>query len=169
MPRFDPGGLWLERVNKNLLPLLDKFGIKRQGAFGLSNVILPIVNVETLEEVLEAAQLISTVNGNLAAVNDEVSIAVPAGEIWKLEHLSYRSVAASAARGDAMNLGISGVRYGLSPVVPEYAGGVNHVLTAFVSFPSPIFLAAGDTVAVQRVTGATTATSTDLAVWYRTA
>ena len=169
MPRFDEEGLWLERVNKNLLPLLAKFGIKRQGAFGLSNIILPIVNVETLEEVLEQAQLLATVQGNLAAVGDELLLTVPAGETWKLEHTSFRTAAASVVRADILMLRIGGANYGLTPGVAYTNAPTALQYGDSFAFPHPLFLAEGDSVVVRRQTGASTATLTNFALWYRVA
>lgn len=87
MPLLSVGEAWVERVNKNLLPLLNKFSIKRQGPFALSNIIIPVVDVETLEEVQAASSQTATAQGTLNAVNSEVLVTVPVGETWLIDYV----------------------------------------------------------------------------------
>lgn len=157
-------------VNANLLPLLRKLGVKGGGGgFVMPPLVLPIINIETLEEAEATAQLQSTVTGDLAAVGSAIQITVPTGEIWKVESIFYSSVAPSVACADSVDFLFAGTLKGGIFTEPEAPNNGNDIKNRGVSFAQPVFLAAGEIIEVERINGASTATSTNLIVVYRLA
>lgn len=159
---------WVERVNKNLLPLLNKFSIKRQGPFGLSNVIQPIVNVETLEEAQAEAQLTAFSTDTLTIVNGQVLLLVTAGQTWSIEHVAMGSVAGLlSAHRDSFFL-FDGINT-IAMANDQPDTGVTVFSTGFQSSFSPaLVLKAGQGFVIQRqVVGA--ATTSSIWVHYRRA
>lgn len=150
---------WVERVNKNLLPLLNKFSIRRQGPFGLSNVIQPVVNVETLEEAQAAAQQRAVISGTLAAVGSNLTILVTVGEVWSIEYVAMGSTSGGAggAQRDSFEIFVGGVVANMRPEDPE-AAHTTRVTTGFShSFNPPLIMNGGEGFfLVRRVLGAST-------------
>lgn len=151
MAQLSVAEAWVERVNKNLLPLLNKFSIRRQGPFGLSNVIQPIVNVETLEEVQAASQQRALITGTLSAVNSFISLLVPVAEVWSVEFVAAGSGTGSvSAARDIFTLLVGGVPTAMKGDFPDT--GVTVRQTGFAhSFNPPIVLVAGEGFTLQRV------------------
>lgn len=159
------------RVNTNLLPLLKKLGIKGGGGgFVMPPVVLPIVNIETLDEAAAVAQLTATVTGNLAAEGSTVQITVPPTETWKIETVLANSAGgASAARMDAITLLLGGT-FKVGVISADVASNrTSGQLTFSRSFAQPLFLPAGDIIQMERIEVGTTNNSVNLAVVYRLA
>lgn len=133
---------WVERVNKNLLPLLNKFSIRRQGPFGLSNVIQPVVNVETLEEAAAAQQQRASATGSLTTAGTFISVVVPAGQVWAVEYMAAGVImGASSVSRDSIEL-VAGT---LNPPLANELGPGNGFTTGFShSFNPPLVLNAGE-------------------------
>ncbi len=157
----------LLRVNSNLLPLLRRLGIKGGGGgFGMPPIVMPVINVETLDEVLATLQLTSTINGTMTNINDNISIVVPAGETWKVEHIFYVSNLAAASRRDILTVLLSGTfQVGVSDFMLESNDTQMSVLRA--SFNNPFYLVAGDIIRAQRITSAVAAATAQMAAIYR--
>lgn len=159
---------WVERVNKNLLPLLNKFSIKRQGPFGLSNVITPVVNVSTLEEEQALSQQTAFSTGTLTTAGGQVILVVVPGQTWNVEHVVMGSVAGLlSAHRDAFFL------FDGTNIIPmkndQPDTGVTVFGTGFqTSFSPPLVLTGGQGFVIQRqVTGA--ATTSSIWIHYRRA
>ena len=151
---------WVERVNKNLLPLLNKFSIRRQGPFGLSNVIQPIVNVETLEEAQAEAQQHGSVTGTLAAAGSSIVLVIPAGQVWNVETIIAGSIGGLAnPHTDSFIMVIGGVS--VTPTSDFPNSGVAVFTTGFsIHFSTPLVMSAGDSFTLtRRAVGAATPSS----------
>ena len=167
MPLFRPTEPWLEAVNRNLLPLLERFGIRRQGRFALQNIIVPVVNVETLEEVLSTAQLTATVSAVLTNIGDQALITVPAGETWQLEQLSGFTAQVNSQLSNRLGLVVGGNFYGLGVWSQQHDILRNTERAEGVTFAIPVFLAAGDSVAIRRVQNSGVAATSRILLHYR--
>ncbi len=156
----------LLRVNANLLPLLRRLGIKGGGGgFGMPPLVMPVINVETLQEVLATSQLTATVSAVLTNVGDAIQITVPAGEQWNVDHVFASSSEAATARVDSVRalLGGSFIAGIWNNVM---ATNLNNSWDHHENFDRDFFLVAGDIIEVERVNIVTAATNR-LAVLYR--
>lgn len=172
MPLLSVGEAWVERVNKNLLPLLNKFSIKRQGPFALSNIIIPVVDVETLEEVQAASSQTATTQGTLNAVNSEVLVTVPVGQTWLIDYVFTTTTAPTLAHLNFLIFKPSGSAffYGMTnvPVGVTTPGNLHPDSMAFVAGGVPLTANSGDRIGLRRVFPATaTAQTADVIVIFR--